>query len=78
MGGKTTKRTNSGAISIPGRPGIKARTTPIETKSIEDGILSRRANTAMAAFTASRRTKICIVETIDASVGNNAAFNITP
>src|SRR6476660_6415134 len=67
-GGNTKSSTSSGASSTTGRLGTTARTTPVSTKRMADGIFSRAATTATTAITASSSTKIWIVETMRADL----------
>src|ERR1700721_886416 len=60
-GGSRTRSTNSGAIATVGRPGTSARTTPVTTSRIGDGIFDRAATIATPAITASRNTSAWIV-----------------
>src|ERR1700691_592255 len=64
IGGSTTRSTNSGAISIVGRPGMSARTTPVTTSRMDGGIFDRAATIATPAITANRNTRVWIVEII--------------
>ena len=55
MGGSTSSRTTSGASSTGGRPGTSASRTPVTTRGMDGGILSRLATMATAATTASSK-----------------------
>src|ERR1700686_1202554 len=65
-GGSTRSKTNSGASSTVGRPGMSASTTPVITSRMAGGIFSRSATTATAAITIRRDTRIWIVGSISA------------
>src|SRR5262245_14566112 len=69
-GGKIRSSTSSGASSTGGRPGTSAISTPVSTRRIDGGTLSRLAMTATAATTASSRTSTWMVELI---IGSQAA-----
>src|SRR5580704_7477446 len=64
IGGNTSSKTNSGASSTVGRPGISASTMPVSTNRMAGGIFSRAATTATAASTTSRKTRIWRVGSI--------------
>src|ERR1039458_3074416 len=56
-GGNTRRSTNSGASLTVGSPGASARITPVSTKRMPGGILSRAATTATAAMTINSNTR---------------------
>src|SRR5271166_6990495 len=70
-GGNTRSKTSSGASSSVGKPGTSARATPVSTKRMADGILSRAATSATAATTTSSDTRIWIVGIMSTPVGND-------
>ncbi len=64
IGGRIRSSTSSGASSTGGRPGTSAISTPVITRRMDGGILSRLATMATAATTASSNTSTWIVELI--------------
>src|SRR5215470_2685570 len=60
-GGRIPSRTNSGASSIRGRPGISARAMPAMTRRIEGAVLNRRATRATTTSTAINSISVWIV-----------------
>src|SRR2546422_1586662 len=74
MGGNTTSNTNSGANGTVGKPGISARTTPVRTRRMAGGILSRAAMTATAAITTSSTTRIWTIAIISAVIRDDGLY----
>src|SRR5262249_35057942 len=60
-GGRTTRRTNSGASSMRGSPGTTARSMPAMTSRIDGAMLARRAMIATATSTVSISSMIWMV-----------------
>src|SRR5437879_6131118 len=74
IGGNTTSNTNCGANGTVGKPGIRARTTPVTTRRMAGGIASRAAMTATAAITTSSTTRVWIIAVISAVVSDDGLY----
>jgi hypothetical protein len=71
-GGNTKSSTSSGESSSVGRPGTRARATPVSTNKMAGGTLSRAATTATDATMTSSNTSIWMVGSISAQPDNTS------